>query len=227
MALADIFKQNANKSITVTGAESSNISHATYSVKCNNIQRNCYLVNQLERANLQEGAHVAGGKTVTVATAHNGNCYWLPWRGWRAVVGQLQGACNFFVTANLTGCCFVVSGNPVSPFVVHMNCQPANENLVNFPNSGDIKEYNFDLQAAQDQFYGQVTEQLITNNVISHAGLQMLKPSDYGAKAREGYASPTSVFGVRTGGLWTIYYNVGKGGGPGITRELFPNFQPL
>lgn len=225
MALSDVFKSNSTKSITVVGALASNANHATYQAKCNQVTRNCDLVFQLERATVAIGDHLAGGKTINMTTSPTGDCYWLPWRGWKAVTGQLHGVCNYFVTANLTGCCVVVSGTTVSPFVTHMNCQPGDAGLVAY--NGSIQEYNFDMAAAQDQYYGQVTEQLVANNVISDVGLQMLKPTDYGAKQSEGYAVPTSVFGIRTGGHWAIYYNVGKGNGPGITRQLFPVFQPL
>lgn len=224
MPLSDAFKSNATKSIAVGGALASNVAHATYTAKCNQVNRDCHVVFQLERANVAIGDHMTGGKTVDVTSHLTGNCYWLPWRGWKAVTGQLQSACDYFVTANLTGCCVVVSGTRAAPYVTHMNCQPGNANLVQY--NGSIQEFNFDMQAAQDQYYGQVTAQLVSNNVISDTGLQMLKPSDYGAKANEGFAVPTSVFGIRTGGNWTIYYNVGNGG-RGITRQLFPNFEPL
>jgi hypothetical protein len=225
MALSDVFKSNTTKSITVVGAEASNVNHATYQAKCNQVVRNCDVVMQLERATVGIDDHIAGGKSITMTPALMGNCYWLPWRGWKAVTGQLQGACNYFVTANLTGCCVVVSGTTVSPYVTHINCQPGNADLVAY--NGSIQEYNFDMAAAQDQFYGQVTAQLVASNVISDVGLQMLRPTDYGTKLAQGYAVPTSVFGIRTGGNWTIYYNVGKSGGPGITRQLFPVFQSL
>lgn len=163
MALQDVFKAGADKSITVTGAEANGATAATYQAKLGGQPKSCDVVHQLERADATDDVHGHGGKTINITSNPAGQCYWLPWRSWKAVYGQLQGACDYFVTANLTGCGFIVSGPPASPHVVHMNCSTES---VSVPPSGNMKEYNFDKEGAQDQFYGQVAEQLVGNNVI-------------------------------------------------------------
>ena len=219
MALGDIFKADMDKSITVTGATATAGATATYTAKCNHEDKNCAIIPQLERANVTEGDRGNGDKTATMAINGAGSCYWLPWKDWSAVYGQLGANCDFFVTANLTGCGIIVSGPQNAPHVVHVNCDTSS---VDYSAQG----YMEDAEAARKQFYGQISEQLVANNVIPSAGLQMLFAEDYCKKMSEGYGATTCVFGVRSGGNWTIYYSAGKAGA-GITKQLYPTFESL
>jgi len=224
VSLATLFTAANAKGITVVGPLGGNNAPGNATVKCGNQQKTVAIVQQLTMATVTESDHITGGKTLTVdPAALPGNCYWLPWNSWRAYVGQLGGASDYFVTANLTGCGFYVSGPRANPYVVHANCSAAE--VVDF--GGNVKTYTDDLEAARMQFYGQLGAELVEQHVIPSAGLQMLRPEDYGAKSAQGYATPVSVFGRRTGGNWTIYYSVGGRAGSALTRMLYPDFERL
>ncbi|HUB12698.1 MAG TPA: hypothetical protein VMB34_12125, partial [Acetobacteraceae bacterium] len=224
VALSSIFKAQNAKGIFVDGPLGGNNAPGNVTVSCGNVPKRVSIIHELGPANAADGNHITGAKSVTVtAAAIGGNCYWLPWGSWRAYWGQLGAACSYFVTANLTGCAIYVSGTATQPHIVHANC--AAGEVVEYGN--DARAYNDDLVAARMQFYGQLAEAMVDNNTIPSAGLQMLRPDDYGARTSEGYAVPVCVFGVKTGGNWTIYYCVGGRGGRGLTRTLFPAFQKL
>jgi hypothetical protein len=49
------------------------------------------------------------------------NAYWLPWAMNRTYEMDLNADADLFFTAGLSGCTFVVSGDPLTPHVAHIN----------------------------------------------------------------------------------------------------------
>lgn len=225
MAIGDTLNSNLTKSLIVTGPGGANNAPANVQVKISGEVKSVDVVQQLDNTTATAGNHETGGRTADVAPAGvGGDCYWLPWASWKAYYGQLQGAHDFFLTPNLTGCGFFVSGNPASPYVAHANC--AASEVVDVPANGDFTAYNHSLDAARSEYYGGVAGRMVAGGYISGDNLQMLRPDDYAARAKDGFGHPTAVFGVKTGANWAFYYSVGKGG-QGITRMLYPDFQAL
>ncbi len=236
MAVGDVLKADLKKGLNISGPSGGSNAPASRQVKCGHVSKNVTIVDQVSRSSCAvTSPGMAHGMTVTAAT--DGNCYWLPWGSWKAYYGRLGANCDYFLTANLTGCAFFVSGPATAPTVVHANCSAAE--VVDYVDvrkrengpvdvAASMKVYNDNLDAARLQYYGQVAGQMVEGNFIPSANLQMLLPSDYGAKISEGYAQPTSVFGKKNGANWEFFYNVGKSGGAqALTRMLYPRFEKL
>lgn len=226
MALGDVLKADLARSLTITGPAGGNNSPGNVQARCGPAQRTVDIVTEAVTASVATGAAGHGGATLTLtaSSALAAEAHWLAWNPWRAYITHLTAAKRFFVTANLTGCGVIVAGDETDPYVVHANCAAAS--VVDFPASGSVQTYNDDLTAERNVFYGQVATELVRLNHIPSRNLQMLRPEDYGKRLSEGYGGVCAVFGISDGARWKIYYNVGRNG-QGITRQLFPDFQPL
>ncbi len=143
--------------------------------------------------------------TVTKSGDGPGNAYILPWKATSAVVTQLGGKHEIFVTSQLNGCAVFVGGDATSPIVIHANAQPeyASQGM---PEAFDkIPAFDAEVRLPRwDSFYGAVAQQMATTGHLPTVNVGTLLPGQY---MKSGDAA---VFGVRDGGNWKFYYNSNK-----------------
>jgi hypothetical protein len=149
--------------------------------------------------------------TLTSAGLVGANAYILPWREDYAVKTVLGSAQDMFVTPQLNGCAIIVSGPVTGPTVVHVNAQPdsISEGMPAYnPNkaSSSMAAINkFTVETKYPRWgavYGSLGMKLGEEGLIPSANIDALVPAVYGSRG-----GTTSVFGVRSAGNWSFYWN--------------------
>jgi hypothetical protein len=164
------------------------------------------------------------GELIEVSSTGAANCYWLPWASGKVYVGQVGNMHDYFFTYTINGCGVIIGGTEANPIVGHANLDSKRLDAAAEKASKLAKDPTKYAAAAQDaakeqaliydHFYGNLAAQLIHDEMMSGARLEVVTPQQYLIDAGAGWGA---VFGIQAGGRWTFYGNWAN-----KTRKIWP-----
>jgi hypothetical protein len=164
------------------------------------------------------------GELINVTSTGTANCYWLPWASGKIYLGQLGGSYEYFFTYTINGCGVMIGGTETNPIVGHANLESKRLDAAAEKAAAFAKDRSKYASAAQeaakeqaliyDHFYGNLAAQLIHDELMSGARLEVVTPQQYLIDAGAGWGA---VFGIQAGGRWAFYGNWAQ-----KTRKIWP-----
>jgi hypothetical protein len=150
--------------------------------------------------------------------------YWLPYEADKTYETILGAQANYFFTAGLSGCCVMVTGDPVAPRVAHINRTEAGSATFQAVVAQPLIATDDPLERQRAQALGtpfasrtdkevQTNRQLLFQELETKVAARAAGRSTVGdlhgyCKWGEQYSSLCGVIGVRNqgSGVWSFYY---------------------